>query len=324
MSENHQFVSRTFRRVLPNGITLLVLENPANPTVEIRGAVRAGLFFETFPPYGVSRFTASMLMRGSRRHSKLELARRLEDVGADLDTSGGRFLVNISGRCLRKDLSLLLETAAEVLQEPVFPEEEVERLRIQVVGSLRRSQEDTSVRAYDRLSQLIYPESNPFFRPAAADRIAAVESIKRIDLEGFHRSAYGARSLILAIVGDVRAEDCNRWVEERFGSMEAGPDKPIDVPRTQPRIPATGEWVEMADKSSVDVLLGHAGQLRRTDPPFYAAMLGNAALGQSTLSSRLGRRVRDQEGLSYGIVSRFFEATYADGPWGISVTVNPE
>jgi zinc protease len=80
----------------------------------------------------------------------------------------------------------------------------------------------------------------------------------------------------------------------------------------------------MPDKPNIDVAMGHAGLLRRTDPDYYAALIANAALGQSTLSSRLGRRIRDQEGLTYGIVSRFLEPGFVDGPWAISVSVHQQ
>ena len=79
----------------------------------------------------------------------------------------------------------------------------------------------------------------------------------------------------------------------------------------------------MADKPNLDVVLGCPGGLRRRDDDFLAALLGNAVLGQSTLSSRLGRRLRDREGLTYGVVSRFFGASLVDGPWATTFSVAP-
>ena len=77
------------------------------------------------------------------------------------------------------------------------------------------------------------------------------------------------------------------------------------------------------DKPNLDVLLGHPGGLRRRDDDFFAAALGNAVLGQSTLSSRLGMRLRDREGLTYGVISRFFGAALLDGPWAATFSVAP-
>ena len=79
----------------------------------------------------------------------------------------------------------------------------------------------------------------------------------------------------------------------------------------------------MPDKPNLDVVLGHPGGLRRRDDDFLAALLGNAVLGHSTLSSRLGQRLRDREGLTYGVISRFFGASLVDGPWAATFSVAP-
>jgi len=81
--------------------------------------------------------------------------------------------------------------------------------------------------------------------------------------------------------------------------------------------------VLLQDKANVDILLGSAAPLRRDAGDYYAATLANGALGESTLSSRLGLQVRDVEGLTYGIASRFGAPTLAAGPWYIAVSVNP-
>jgi zinc protease len=82
--------------------------------------------------------------------------------------------------------------------------------------------------------------------------------------------------------------------------------------------------VVVRDKANVDVLIGTAAPLRRDSADYYAAVIANRALGESTLSSRLGLQVRDVEGLTYGIASRFRSAGLAAGPWYIAVSVNPQ
>jgi zinc protease len=79
----------------------------------------------------------------------------------------------------------------------------------------------------------------------------------------------------------------------------------------------------MKDKPNVDIVIGHASGLRRSSPDYLAANIANRALGQSTLSSRLGLKVRDEMGLTYGINSAFMESGLGDGPFLVSVTVAP-
>ncbi|MCU0293005.1 MAG: insulinase family protein [Thermoanaerobaculaceae bacterium] len=129
---------------------------------------------------------------------------------------------------------------------------------------------------------------------------------------------------MLALVGDFDAERVSRRILGLVEGWEGGQAEPLAVERRSWVDGTPAEAVEaMADKPNLDVLLGCPGGLRRRDDDFIAALLGNAVLGQSTLSSRLGRRLRDQEGLTYGVVSRFFGASLVDGPWATTFSVAP-
>ena len=322
------FAKRTVSFTLSNGVRGLILENRANPTVEVRAALFAGRAFEPITQPELAAVTASMLMRGTKRRSKLEIAAWLEDVGAEMHIGANRFLATASATSLSPDVGRLLETLAEVLREPAFPEEELVKLKSQMIGQIRRSQEHTGVRAFERFSQLIYDRSSPFYEPPASERVASIEAMTVEDVRRFYRAHYGPRHLVLVIVGDVVAAEIAERIRQQFGDWSPEPTEDpravwAQMPRASlPEAPLR-EVVYMPDKANVDIVLGHAGRLRRTDPDYVAAIIGNAALGYSTLSSRLGVRVRDQEGLTYGIISRFFEPSFLDGPWAVSVTVNP-
>ena len=100
-------------------------------------------------------------------------------------------------------------------------------------------------------------------------------------------------------------------LEQRLSSWRRGPaeDIPAEIPP-----PAPGqETVEMPDKASADVVLAAPSELKRPEPAYLPCTLANSALGQSSLTSRLGVRVRDNEGLTYGIHSSF-HATHWPGP----------
>jgi zinc protease len=302
----------------------LIYENHANPTVHLSASLRAGQFLDPQQKLGLSQITAAMLKRGTQRRNKLEIAQLLEDVGAELEIHANRFLVRANGQSLSKDTASLQSTLAEVLREPVFPGPELEKLKQQVIGHLKRQQEQTGVRAFERFFQLIYDPTSPFYQPPIEQQIADLNSISTEDAREFYNHYFGAATLVLAIVGDVDAQTMSRQAEDLFGDWPSGSPPLIQVERVRPSGQTRREVVQMRDKPNADVVLGHAGQLRRTDPDYYAAYIANAALGHSTLSSRLGLRVRDREGLTYGIASRFIEPGFADGPWAVTFTANPE
>ncbi|HEX6623665.1 MAG TPA: insulinase family protein, partial [Pyrinomonadaceae bacterium] len=317
------FASRVARSELETGAVLLALENRATPTVSIRGSLRAGAYFEPRDRPGLARIVAGMLERGTRRRGKLELAGELESAGAEIDFAADPFAVQLTGRSLAQDFPLLITTLAEMLREPSFPAEELEKLKQQTVAAIREQQSDTRLRAYERLSQTVFDEANPFYTHSAERLVESVASITVEDVRDFYEKFYGGRSLVLAVAGDVRAEEARRLFEEAFGDFGGPESVDIDVVDPSQQEGARREFVLLKDKANVDVLLGSAAPLRRDAADYYAAVLANSALGESTLSSRLGLQVRDREGLTYGIGSRFRAASLAAGPWYIAVSVNP-
>ena len=217
---------------------------------------------------------------------------------------------------------MLLDVLAEVLRSPVFPEEELEKERMRLAGLVREQQDQTSVRAFETAARRIYPRGHPFYRRVAEERIAAIESLTREELLDFYEERYGAGALLLVVVGDVDSDEVLDGLERRFGSWKRGPS--LDFPRPDPVAPAPGaETVRMPDKASADVVLALPSTLDRRSPEYVPCILANSALGQSSLTSRLGVRVRDTEGLTYGIHSGF-SATHLAGPFAVSLTVKPE
>ena len=317
------FASRVVREELGTGAVLLVLENAATPTVAVRGSLLAGSHFEPEGKPGLARVTAEMLKRGTLRRGKLELAGALEGVGADVEFDTDVFAVQIAGRSLAEDFPALASTLAEMLREPSFPADELEKLKQQTIAAVREQQSDTAWRAYERLTQALYDERNPFYTHAGERLVESVASLTVEDVRGFYERCYGGRTLVLSVAGDVRAGEAVRVLRDALGGFGGPESADVEVADPEPPAAARREVVLVREKANVDVLLGTAAPLRRDASDYYAAVLANRALGESTLSSRLGLRVRDAEGLTYGIASRFRAPTLAAGPWYIAVSVNP-
>ena len=318
------FAARTGRTQFPNGATLLVLENHATPTVALRGSLRAGSYFEPRDKPGLARITAEMLERGTTRRTKMEVASDLESVGAQVDFSADPFAVNIAARFLSKDLALVIQTISEELREPAFPADELEKLKQQTIAAIQEQQAHTGYRGYERFTALVFEPSNPYYVHPGETLIQSINSITVEDVRRFHAERYGARSLILVVAGDVEAIEVRKQFEGALGSFIGPENVNITVRDPEPQAGAVREVVLLKEKASVDILIGSAAPLRRESQDYYAAVLANSALGESTLSSRLGLQVRDLEGLTYGINSRFRAPSLAAGPWYIGVSVNPQ
>lgn len=312
-------------RRLPNGAEFYVLENHFNPTLALSGSLDAGPLFAPPERRLVAPVTAGELAKGTTRRSKLEIAEALESRAASLSfacDSSEPVGMDIGGSALSRDADLLLDLLAETLRDPVFPQEELEKEKKRLVGAIRQQQDQTSARAFEAAMRRIYPKGHPFHRRTGAERVATVESLTREDLHRHYDERYGAATLRLVLVGDVDAASALDGLEARFGSWRAGPSRAIPTAAVPPPSPGE-EIVAMPDKASADVVLGAPSTLTRADPEYVPCVLANSALGQSSLTSRLGVRVRDTEGLTYGIHSSF-SATHLPGPFVVSLTVRPD
>lgn len=319
------FEAAVERRVLGNGVELLVLENHFNPTVAVSGSLHGGPLFAPPGRRLLASMTAGELAKGTQMHTKLEIAEDLESRGASLSFSADvsdPVGVDLAGSALSRDVETLLDRMVEILRYPVFPAEELEKEKKRIVGSIRQQQDQTGVRAYEAAARRVYPPEHPFHRRTGEERIAALEALTREELVAFYKRIYGARTLQLVVVGDVESARILDGLEERLASWASGPQvemPPVPVPEPAP----ARETVVMPDKASADVVMLEPSTLTRADPAFLSCTVANSALGQSSLTSRLGVRVRDIEGLTYGIHSSF-HATHVPGPFIVTVTVKPE
>ncbi len=312
---------------LPGGARAFLVPRHHNPTVHLHGSLLAGHAMVAEGAWTAASVLPEMLERGTARFDRMALARTLEDRGIDLDVSGESFNpleVFCSGRCLSRHTDLMLDLFVEMMRRPTFPAEELEKVRVLRLGELAQAQEDTFLRAFEGFARLVYPPGHPYYRRQFEERKQALEALAGEQLAEVHRDLYGPASLVLALVGDFDARRVRDRLRELLAGWGGGVVAPPAVVRLHPVDGPAGECREtMPDKPNLDVLLGHPGGLRRRDDDFLAAVLGNSVLGHSTLSSRLGRRLRDREGLTYGVISRFFGASLVDGPWAVTFSVAP-
>lgn len=309
------------------GARAVILPRRGNPTVSIHGTLLAGHGMLPATRWTAASLVPDMLERGTASRNRMAIARYLEDRGIEFGVSSESFNpleVSFFGRCLSRRLEGFLELLMELLRAPSFPEEELEIARQQRLGELQQSREETFQRAWEAFSQLTYPAGHPWAMRPFDERRRGLESVRREELVAVHGELYGPRGLVLAVVGQVDRDHVGAVLDLAMRGWRGGAALPT-FPRRPPTSSSPGEArVLMADRPNVDVVLGHPGGLRRRDEDFLAAQLANAVLGHSTLSSRLGRRLREQEGLTYGVFSRFFGAGLLDGPWGMTFSVSPQ
>ncbi len=309
------------RRELPNGVVVLVRENHTSPSVVVEADLRVGALWETRDKAGLADFTTAALMRGTERRTFNQIYEEIESVGASLHISGGTHTSGFHAKSLAEDLGLVLAIAADALRQPTFPNDQVERLRGELLTRLAIRDNDTSSRAENAFFELAYPN-----HPYAIDEEGypdTVKAITRADLVEFHRRNFGPRGMTVTIVGAVRAGEAAALVEKYFGDWPnpAQPPQPA-LPSLAPRRGALTRRVPMPGKTQSDIVLGGPGPARR-HPKFITARLANSLLGQFGMGGRIGHFVREKGGMAY-YAGASLDGGLGPGAWRAYAGVNPK
>ncbi|WP_392483191.1 M16 family metallopeptidase [Nostoc sp. C110] len=304
---------------LNNGLRVLLLRDRSLPTINLSGQIDAGTEFDGNQKAGLANLTAANLMNGTQTKNALTLAKTLEDLGADLSFSASREGVNISGEGLSKNLPILIQTLADVLENATFPADQLELSRQRALTSLKVQLDDPRGLGRQVFQQAIYPENHPFH---SFPTFESLKSISRDDLLGFYQKYYRPDSTTIAIVGDFDPVKVKALLNQAFGKWQATGKPPVlkissvPLPQTSTRLNKI-----IPGKAEAVTYIGYNG-ISRKDPRYYAALILNQILGGDTLSSRLGTEVRDRLGLTYGIYSGF-AAGINPGPFLIQMQTAP-
>jgi zinc protease len=313
-------IATALRYELPNGMVALVQRNATAPTVSVYGEVRVGAANEPPEKNGLSAFTGAALIRGAGHRTFQEIVARTEAVGASVNAGGGMHSTGFAGRSLNEDVALILEILSDMVRAPMFPDEEIERLRGQFLMALREDEQDTSVRASRALRSIMFPPTHPYSR-LSRGTIETISTLTREDLLQFH-TLYHPAATTIAVVGDIDPAAVIALIERFFGDWQApGAPPRVTLPDPLPLPDQRRVHIALDGKSQTDIIWAVHG-LDRRSPDYYAASVANMILGQLGIGGRLGERVREEQGLAYYCGSSL-DADLGAGPWTAMAGVNP-
>ena len=308
------------RQILDNGLTVLIYHKPASESLVVEGTIRAGGLVDGRDKAGLASFTAEMLLRGTEQRSFETIYEEIESVGASLHFSSSRHVSDFSGLALVEDTDLLFSLLAGSIREPTFPEEQVERVRGEIMTGLQIRANDTRHMAGLAFRQLLYGD-HPY--AISVDGYPeTVAEISRDDLAAFYDEYYGPNGMIITVVGGLDEAEALAKVEAAFGDWHKkqakmpsvdGVDRPDGLTRTQ---------VTMHQKTQCDIVLGLPGPLRSAED-FLEASMANTILGVFGMMGRLGKNVREEQGLAYYAYS-LLQASVGPSPWYVSTGVSPD
>jgi zinc protease len=302
------------KTVLPNGLTVIVLEQHDLPLVHIQALIKVGAAHDPPEKAGLANLTSSLLDEGTTTRSSKQIAEQIDFIGASLEIETSEDFTTASMRVLKKDVGLGFTFLSDMLLHPTFPQQEFERVRAQILGEIVSDNDDPNHLAMKTFHQLVFP-NHPYQWPVTGFE-DTVSHIEWRDVQHFYTREYLPNQTILVIVGDVTVEQATGLARTHFGSWKAGP-APVQPARKPPSLDKKVVRLIDKDLTQSTVVLGHGG-INRTNPDFYAVTVMNHILGAGGFSSRLMDTVRDKQGLVYGITSHY-DARAMPGPFWVSL-----
>jgi len=318
------FASRVKRLQLANGLTILVMPVAGCGVVSISGKVRAGRYFADLDHSQIPALTASLLTHGSARFTKNEIADRMLTLGTRLRFVSETFAASFGASMAKTGFDEFVDVLADVIRHPAFADDELRQFKQEYTAALQAQAADPASVGRIRMLQGLYPAGHAFYEKALPDQASEANGSVRQSLVDFHQRCYTPRNTILVVVGDIEPAAVEALFDKHLGTWQGGERGEIIVEPVAIATVAQRIEVPMADKASVEISIAVPSPLKRSDSDYFAASLANAALGLDTISSRLGAVVREQHGLTYGIYSRFGGALFGNGPWVITMSVNPD
>ena len=307
------------KSTLKNGLTVWVVQRHELPVVNATLQIRSGSTMDGAHP-GIAAMTAGLLDEGTAKRSALEFAAALDFLGANLNASAGAEQTSISLQTLSKHLDAALGLMGEMVVQPAFKAEELERERKSRLQSLKQ-QKDVATAIADKVFNLVvYGENHPYGRPGSGT-IASVEAITRDDITSFYDRFYRPNNAVLIVVGDVTTAQILPKLEQALASWSAKPvpAEAAAVPARPADKPMAVYLVDKPNAQQSEVRIGHAGAARTVDPDYYALQVCMTALG-GQFTSRVNLNLREKHGFTYGARSGITYRRGA-GPFGAGAGV---
>jgi zinc protease len=289
------FIPAPRETVLPNGLTIVVVEDHRLPLVNYRLAFRVGTAFDPPQVPGLTDLLAGLLPEGTESRTSREIAEEVARMGANLSAGANSDYTIVAASALSQFNAEILDLMAEVVLQPSFPENEVELAKQNTKESLRQQRAQPSFLASEMVSRVMFGD-HPYAivapTPESIDRSSREEFVK------FHRTNFVPNNAVFIVVGNVKHEEIVKKLESLFSTWERGVNLVTDFPAPPVRNKRTAYLVDRRGSAQSNIVIANSGIIR-TSPDYFPMLLMHTVLGANA-SSRLFMNLREEKGYTYG------------------------
>lgn len=286
---------------LANGLTVLLVEKHDLPLITAELTVIGGSGANPADRPGLALFTANMLEAGTKTRSNLQIAIDADKDGAEIESTSDSDRSAVSISCLKQHLNSAFDLLSDVVLNPAFAPEEIERVRKESISSLQQDGNSSRTTALRVFQQVLYGKENPYGYTALGSE-ESLKTLQRTDIVNFWRNTYVPGNAVLAIAGDITETQAHVLANKYFGHWKGTPK--LGAPPSLKGEP--GRKIVIINKPGAaqsSVLVGGTG-IAHSSPDYIAVDVMNTVLG-GLFSSRLNMNLRERHGYSYGAFSQF-------------------
>ena len=271
------------------------------PLVYINVAVKTGTVSDPMGQSGITNFMGEMLIRGTRQRTKEQIDLELDQMGAKLNVEVRAEALIMRGAVVSSQLDRYLKLLSEIITQPSFPEQEIRKLRSEVVSGIYDELGRDQSLAGRRFTKFLF-RGHPYGKPVLGT-IKDIEKINRVQIVDHYDHLIRDRKMLVIGAGDATEERIQAWSKE-LAAARAGGEAALKVSQ-----PENSEFrrlliVDKPDRTQTQIYAGQVG-MRMTDPEFFPLYLGNHVFGGGSFSARLMMEIRVKKGWSYGASSNF-------------------
>jgi len=316
--------------ITSNGIQILVSKNNTSDTVKLSGTIYAGNLFagqyidkNKINP-SLPFLCGGLINKGTKNRSKFEIAEQIESKGATVGISNVSEAINFSLSCVKEDFSFIFQALAEILTEPAFAQEEFDKMKKFHIAGIKQRKNNPDFIANVNFRRMIFPKSHPWFPFSQQIQEKYINNTDLNDVKSFYNRFYCPNSTIMAVSGNIDPEEVFALAEKYFHGWQP---KEIVYPQIKP-VKLHEKYMEktisLKNKTETKIVYGNYSNLQRNHPDYYKAMIMNFILGGSSpLTSRIGKKLREESGLVYSISSNF-TALSIPGTWSVRFGIDED
>ncbi len=282
---------------LDNGLRVLVVEKDGLPLVSARLNFDAGVADEASGKAGLASMTASLLTQGTTTRSAPQIATEIEQLGADIGAGSGSDFSNVYANAPANVFPQALALMADLVRNPAFAQEELDRQRDQTLDALRISLSTPGPVAAQAAARVVYGAA-PYGTPGSGT-LTSLPTLTRDDVNGFHRTYYRPSEATLVFSGAISEAEARTLAQSAFGDWRDATAAPAArIEAAGATLPTRVVVIDQPGAGQAAVTVALRG-VSRTDADYFPLTLGNTLLGGS-FTSRLNQEIRIKRGLSYG------------------------